>query len=213
MSQGSPSTPTAVTWPVIIVALITLSGAVAGVVKFFDLKIAPADSFMGQDERRKSYVSRTEVENAYIPLTTLSADYLSKGDVEKNYVPVDKVNSLYVPRAQYEQVQKQLADLTSKVSAIPTPFKPLTKQLTPTDIWTDERLGVSIRMDGHFGDASGYEVYFYLATPDSTVHRETINSRKPLPMWTFRKNNREFKLSVLKVMPTTVVITEIDAAG
>ena len=213
MTQGVPNTPASVTWPVIIVAMVALAGFAAGIVAFFGLKIASADSFISPDVLRSDYVLRVEVEKFYLPFAKLSADYLPKSDVEKNYLPINQVNNLYVPKAQYEQVQRQLADLTNKTSAIPSPLKPLIKQLTQTEIWKDERLGVSIRMDGHWGDTSGYKVHFYLATPDSPEHRETIDSNESLPFWTFRKNNREFKLSVRKVMPTTVVITEVDAAG
>ncbi|MCF5173026.1 hypothetical protein ABVN18_16705 [Pseudomonas canadensis] len=214
MSQ-SPSTSPPVQplyrWPVIIGATIAIWGGCTLAASFFGLRFGSADSFIPPQELREKYISRVELAESYLALSKLSTDYLSKSDVEKNYVHADKINSLYVPKAEHQQLQKRLDDLIEQVSAVPTPFKPLTKEMTERGVWNDERLGVSIRMAGFFGFASAYEVRFLLTLPDSAEHIEVITAPGPLPFWTFRKHNREFKLSVVKGIPTTFVIKEISA--
>ncbi|UXV22308.1 hypothetical protein N4P55_13405 [Pseudomonas fluorescens] len=194
-------------------ATITLSGMAGAAALFFGLKFGAADYFIAPEELRNNYIRRTELSESYLSLAKVSSDYLNKSDIEKNYVSVDKVNSLYVPKAEYQQLQKQLASLVEKVSAIPTPFRPLTIEMTKGGNWTDERLGVSIRMAGYSLGPIYSEVDFFLTLPDSAEHKETLDSRESLPGWTFRKNNREFRVSVLKIMPTTFVIKEIGVAG
>lgn len=204
------TTPTTYSWPVIIGAAIALSGAAVTVATFFGLRFGPADSFYSQKDLTAQYIPRKDLAASYLPLASLATDYIKKSEVDTHYLPVDQVNRLYVPKADYQRLEKQLADLNEKVSAIPTPFKTLTKTMTRAGVWTDERLGVSIKMEG-YSIGSYAEVDFMLALPDAALHKETLDSRENSPVWTFMKKNREFTLSVANIVPTTFVIKEVGA--
>ena len=213
MTQGAPTpAPTTYSWPLIIIVAAGLWAGFTAVASLFGLKFGAADNFIPSAELMENYVSRTVLAESYLPLAKVSSDYLSKVDVEKNYVAIDKIHSLYVPKADYQQLQQQLADLTAKVSAIPSPLPPMNIVMTKGGNWSDERLGVSIRMGGYSLGPLNSSVDFFLTLPDSEEHVETLDTREDLPVWTFRKHNRQFKLSVLKIMPTTFVIKEVGGA-
>ncbi|QXI14162.1 hypothetical protein [Pseudomonas zeae] len=203
--------PITIKLPTFITALVVLIGAAGAVLKYFDFKLVPANSVEYKTDINEKYLLRKDVETNYITRSTISSDYLKKDEIERNYVPRSQIDGKYVTLEKYNDLQKKYIEINKTINEIPSPFKPITQELTREIPWQDEQLGIRISIDYFSEFESNYTVRLKLKLPDSESSIATMKSAdKSLPVWKFRKHNRTFQLAITKLHPTTLTITEIN---
>lgn len=194
-------------------AAIFMGGCIVTATAFFGLKLVTADNVVSVTEVQANYIHRSAVENAYVEKTKVQELYVLKEEMQKilhGHVSSEAIRRDYVSREQHEAVVKENSNLKAELYGIPSPLKPIRRELSYSGEWHDKRLDVLIEIIGSAGFEGQMNVVFALQLPDSPLHEERVSEGKgKVPQWRFHKAGREFELTMERVYPPVFIVREI----
>jgi hypothetical protein len=198
---------------IIITVALVMAGCIAGVLTFFGLEIVRSDSIVSVTEVQADYVPRSTIESAYVEKAKVQELYVLKEEMQKilqGHISSETIRKDYVSREQHETVVKENSNLKAELYEIPSPFKPIQRELSYSGKWHDERLGLLIEIQSASGFKGHMNVVFALQLPDSPLHKEYVSEDNgKVPQWRFHKAGREFELSMERVSPPVFIVREI----
>lgn len=198
---------------IIISVTIVMIGLITGVFSFFGLGIFRSDSVVSVKEVQADYVPRSIIEKDYVEKAKVQELYVLKKEMPnilQGHISSEDIRRDYVLRDNYEAVVKENSYLKAELHEIPSPLKPIRRELSHSGKWHDKRLGVLIEIISVTGFEGQINVVFSLDLPDSPLHKEYVSEGKgKLPQWRFHKAGRDFELTMERVSPTVFVVREI----
>lgn len=173
-----------------------------------------SDTYVDKSLIEQDFIDKKQVEQAYISKAELAATYIKKSDVDKvtdSYILKEEVKAQYVAKPDFVALQKKYDDLQASVTAIPSPFKSLSINLSDTNNWRDDRLGVSIlNLTLGTGAEGEIQATFTIDTPNTAQSKIQVNEYDyEFFVSKFIVLNRTFEVSISDFDKMTFVIKEI----
>ncbi|WP_414928407.1 hypothetical protein [Pseudomonas sp. IT-P74] len=152
-----------------------------------------------ETQRRWLVDSKEEVvaKGSYIKLTELEGGYFSKKYVEDNYLPKKVVMDDYIQKNQFSLIEKELAELNSKVRVANSALKSDKQLLSYREVWHPKNPEFAVKFEDYMVNVNGvFSGTVSTKLPDAEISSYTISPLSNSRVYKFRYEGQSYNLKL-----------------